>query len=247
MADNISPLSCQYGEDEFQYEIIYLPERKHKIAIHVHPNGVVQVDAPEGAKQADIKRAVNQRARWVTRHLADIRQRQKEVLPRRYVSGESCFYLGRRYLLKVKHIADGKPETKLVAGRLNVNTRDTSPEAIKQLLWHWYKTHARTNFQKRLYVLAEKIPRVRKYPPEIRLLTMKRQWGSCSPGGTIILNPHLIKAPRDCIDYVILHELCHLQEHNHSPKFYQLLTRYQPEWKSIKAKLDNLSEILLNQ
>jgi len=81
MADNISPLSCQYGEDEFQYEIIYLPERKHKIAIHVHPNGVVQVDAPEGAKQADIKRAVNQRARWVTRHLADIRQRKRKCCP----------------------------------------------------------------------------------------------------------------------------------------------------------------------
>ena len=247
MTDNMSRLSCQYGEDEFQYDVIYLPERKHKIAIHVHPNGVVQVDAPEGTEQIDIKRAVSQRARWVTQHLADIRERQKEVLPRRYVSGESCFYLGRRYLLKINHVSNGKSETKLFAGRLNVTTQDTSPEAIKQLLWHWYKTHARTNFQKRLYVLAANIFWVRKSPPEIRLLTMKRQWGSCSPRGNIILNPHLVKAPRDCIDYVILHELCHLQEHNHSQKFYQLLAQHQPEWKSIKTKLDNLSEILLNQ
>lgn len=75
---------------------------------------------------------------------------------------------------------------------------------------------------------------------------MKKQWGSCSPQGHILLNPHLVKAPRDCIDYVILHELCHLQEHNHSPKFYQLLSQLMPAWKSVKTRLDSMAELLLN-
>lgn len=74
---------------------------------------------------------------------------------------------------------------------------------------------------------------------------MKKQWGSCSPQGILSLNPHLVKAPRECVDYVILHEFCHIKEHNHSKKFYTLLHQHMPEWESIKAKLDSMSEILL--
>ena len=243
----MSRLRCQYGEGEFLYEVIYLPKNQRKIAIHIHPNGAVQVDAPEGAEQTDIRQAVNKRARWVMKHLTDIQERQREVLPRQYVSGESHFYLGRRHMLKVNHAPRSVPEVKLFRGRLNVTTQDKSPDAVRRLLWNWYRAHAKTIFQRRLDLLGSQIPWVRKFPPEIRLLTMKRQWGSCSSGGSIILNPHLVKAPRDCVDYVVLHELCHLREHNHSPEFYRLLTQLLPEWQSVKAKLDNMSEILLNQ
>ena len=247
----MTQLKCRYGDDEFHYKVIYLPLREkqlqRKIAIHIHPNGFVQVDAPEDIGTTEIRQAVSKRARWVVKHLAEIRQRQHEVLPRQYISGESHFYLGRRYMLKVNHAPRLMPEVKLFRGRLSVTTPDKSPESVKGLLWEWYKTHAKTTFQRRLGILVEQVPWARKLRPGIRLLTMKRQWGSCSPKGDIILNPHLVKAPRDCIDYVILHELCHLREHNHSPKFYRLLNLLMPEWQSVKAKLDNMSEILLNQ
>ena len=62
-----------------------------------------------------------------------------------------------------------------------------------------------------------------------------------------MLNPHLVKAPRNCIDYVIVHELCHLKEHNHSPQFYQSLSRLMPDWKAVKARLDGMAELLLNE
>jgi len=78
--------------------------------------------------------------------------------------------------------------------------------------------------------------------PDIRLFTMNTQWGNCSPSGVITLNPHLIKAPTICIDYVILHELCHLVEHNHSDRFYQLLKQVMPDWEVRKEKLDNMAE-----
>ena len=74
---------------------------------------------------------------------------------------------------------------------------------------------------------------------------MKTQWGSCSPSGAILLNPHLIKTPTRCIDYVILHELCHLKEHNHSRAFYRLITHAMPDWERVKADLDRLSELYL--
>jgi len=72
---------------------------------------------------------------------------------------------------------------------------------------------------------------------------MKKQWGSCSPQGTILLNPYLIKAPRECIDYVVLHELCHLKEHNHSPRYYRLLSQLMPDWEPVKARLDRMAEL----
>jgi len=76
---------------------------------------------------------------------------------------------------------------------------------------------------------------------------MRTQWGSCSPGGVILLNPHLVKAPRQCIDYVISHELCHLQEHNHSRRYYRLLGKIMPSWEGVKARLDGMAELLLNE
>jgi len=82
--------------------------------------------------------------------------------------------------------------------------------------------------------------------PTLRLQTMKVQWGSCSPAGRLTLNPHLVKAPRECIDYVLLHELCHLKEHNHARRFYQLLDMHMPRWQQRKARLDSMAEILLN-
>lgn len=76
----------------------------------------------------------------------------------------------------------------------------------------------------------------------MRLQLMTVQWGSCSPSGRITLNPLLVKAPRECIDYVLLHELCHLLHHNHSPKFYRTLDRHMPNWRAVKEKLDNMAE-----
>ena len=76
----------------------------------------------------------------------------------------------------------------------------------------------------------------------MRLQAMRVQWGSCSPTGRITLHPGLVRAPRECIDYVVLHELCHLASHDHSPRFYRLLDRHLPGWKAVKQRLDGMAE-----
>ena len=82
--------------------------------------------------------------------------------------------------------------------------------------------------------------------PQLRILSMKTQWGSCSPAGLITINPHLVKASRECIDYVILHELCHIAEHNHSERFYRLMQQVMPQWQKTKKRLDGMASVLLN-
>jgi predicted metal-dependent hydrolase len=238
--------SIRYGSEEIPFQVCFLASKSGKVAIHIHPDGTVQVDAPAGSELSAVKQAVQKRARWLTQHLGQIREQQVEVLPRRYVSGESHFYLGRRYPLKVLDAAIGKPTVKLVRGQLQIHCADRSTEAVKRLLWGWYLSHAREVFHRRATALIPGITWLKDCSPPIKLLTMKKQWGSCSPHGNILLNPHLVKASRECIDYVILHELCHLREHNHSPEFYRLLNQLMPEWTAVKAKLDGVAEFLLN-
>ncbi|MDY0207556.1 MAG: DUF45 domain-containing protein, partial [Pseudomonas sp.] len=114
----------------------------------------------------------------------------------------------------------------------------------QELLSNWYKGRAKDVFVKRLDVMLEQALWVTERPP-IRILTMQTQWGSCSPSGRLTLNPHLVKAPRECIDYVILHELCHIAEHNHSERFYRLMNQVMPQWEKTKKKLDGMANRLL--
>jgi predicted metal-dependent hydrolase len=233
-----------YGQNEFTYQICYVATRQNKVAIHVHPDGSVQVDAPPNTELPDIREAVQKRARWVIKHLSKLQEQGQAVLPRTYVSGETHFYLGRRYLLK---ICKGKDcHVKLSRGQFQIQTDSVTLKHIKRLLWAWYREHATHVFQKRLEEIYANLHWV-KEAPKWKLLAMKKQWGSCSPKGIVSLNPHLVKAPRECVDYVILHELCHLKEHNHSPKFYKLLDQNMPDWKARKVKLDGMAELLLNE
>lgn len=104
---------------------------------------------------------------------------------------------------------------------------------------------ARDYFRDRIAVVAGQLP----WPqvvPDFQMKEMSTRWGSCAAGGTITLNPFLVRAPRECIDYVIAHELCHLREHNHSPEFFRLLTRAMPNWQEVKGRLDAMAEVLLN-
>jgi len=94
--------------------------------------------------------------------------------------------------------------------------------------------------------LTSAAPWLSEVPP-FRLLVMRTQWGSCSPAGELLLNPHLVKAPRPCVDYVLAHELCHLKEHNHSPAFYRALSALMPDWLARKEELDGMAEALLNR
>lgn len=238
--------SLRYGEELIRYTVRHRPGRKSgRVAIHVEPDGRVLVDAPESAPDRQVRAAVRARARWIHGHLAVIRRRRSHVLPREYVSGESLVYLGRRYCLKVIMKCENPASVRLRGGYVEVFVPERNPEAIREALNDWYRGRARIVFGERLGAMVSSLRWMRATPP-VRLQVMKVQWGSCSPSGRLTLNPHLVKAPRECIDYVLLHELCHLKEHNHSRNFYRLLERHLPQWRRKKERLDELADLVLN-
>jgi len=105
---------------------------------------------------------------------------------------------------------------------------------------NWYSAHARNLLSKRL---AQYLPAFKKMGtiiPEVRYRRMRKRWGSCSGNGGIILNTELVQAPIHCIDYVIIHELCHLLQPHHDGKFYHILKRVLPDWEKRKERLEKV-------
>ena len=238
--------SVAYGEERIAFSVRFLPGSRRRIAIHVMPDGSVRVDAPESSDAREVNEVVRRHAPWVWRQVSARRARACHVLPREYVSGETHFYLGRRHLLKVQPAARAQSGVRLWRGRLEVATLQRDADTVRRLLESWYRERASEVFAR---VLAELAPRMRpSLPlPEWRLRAMRTQWGSCSPKGGLLFNPDLVKAPKPCIEYVVAHELCHLQEHNHSDRFRRLLGTVLPDWELRKAELDDMAEQVLRR
>jgi len=233
-----------YGDRKIEYVVAPNPELASKVRIHVHPSGLVEVETPTGRTGPEIFTAVRKRARWITKQLSSASLAREHALPREYTSGETHFYLGRRYQLKVTESSSEPSGVTMKGGYLRVVVRQSDRAAIRRRLNSWYLDRAEDYLRRRVFEVSETISWLKSAPP-MKLIPMNKQWGSCSPGGTINLNPWLIRAPRECVDYVITHEICHLREHNHSKRFYNLLLRHSPEWRRVKTRLDGMAELLL--
>lgn len=231
-------LGFYYSDERIEFDRVALKSPAKKVRIKVRPDCSIVVAAPEHAPDNEVVDAVKKRARWIYQQVRQFRKQLQHVTPRQYVSGESHYYLGKQYMLKVRSEPSEAVGVKLLRGQLQVDVRQKSPETVKAALDNWYKVRAKEVFHKRLDAVLEQAIWVTERP-HLRILTMQTQWGSCSPKGRITLNPLLVKAPRDCIDYVILHELCHIAEHNHSERFYRLMGQVMPIWSEVKRQLDN--------
>lgn len=231
--------SFTYGDACYPYSVFFDEKRKNrKVKIDVLPSGAVQVFAPPESELPEVKQAVLKRARWISNHVTDARDRLRHVTPREYVSGETHYYLGKRYQLKVVQIGTGeKPTVKMLRGYITVFTRKREREVVRHLLETWYRQRAAAVFDRRLDAIWPNLPWVQS-KPDFSLRQMRTQWGSCSPSGRILVNPLLVKAPPACIDYVLVHELCHLRVPDHSKWFFQTLLEVLPNWEATKTRLD---------
>lgn len=228
-----------WGTAEISYH--YRFSRRKTISISVYPDLSIVVRAPSGTSIETIEAFVLRRGAWISKAWRRFEEYLPKQPPRRYISGETHRYLGRQYRLRVEQ---GDTESvKCLRGYLWVTIKgEVTAEKTKELLETWYRAHARTIFQERLLACHRKIEKKGVPMPRLRIRRMVSRWGSFSAHGGVTLNLLLIVAPKECIDYVILHELCHFKIKHHGPRFWRLLESLMPDYEERRKKLNACAE-----
>lgn len=231
----------QYGTTAIEFEIIY-SDRK-TLAVTVLPDGDVIVKSPNSIEVTRIAETVTRRASWILkqrRHFETLKRPQSP--PRAYVSGEAYRFLGSQLRLKVVESS----VTRVVRSRTQLRVETpfpNDPYTVGNTVESWFDEQAARVFSERLHACFSRIEHWGMAAPRLSVRAMKARWGSLTPKGTLTLNRKLVQAPVELIDYVIIHELCHLREMNHSPAFYVLLDQVLPAWRSHRRTLNQFDFI----
>jgi len=226
--------SIQFGSKRIDFHMEYA--NRKSLGITVTPSLSVFVKAPLNSSLEKVKDKVTLKAPWIIRQQSFFLSFHPKTPPRKYISGETHLYLGRQYRLKVKL---SKNESVKIKGKF-IEVATPYKSDAERLLKEWYLINAKAKIKTIVKPLIDKFSRYKAAPSSIVLREMKTRWGSCTAKGKVILNPELIKAPRACIEYVIIHELCHLVHYNHTQKFIDLQTKEMPDWEKWKTKLEKL-------
>jgi predicted metal-dependent hydrolase len=209
---------------------------RRTLAIHVLPDGSLELTAPQVVTVEAILAKVEKRSRWIETQRRNFREMNVVPMLPRYVSGATHRYLGRQYRLKVSH---GKlSSVRLKGAYFEVVCTDEDPQTVKNLMELWFRKRAKDQFSRRVEAWSPWCRKHHLQEPTMQIRRMSKRWGSAGVGGRIALNPILIHAPARCIDYVIAHEICHLRHPNHDRSFYRFLAALLPDWRSLKQRLE---------
>lgn len=219
-------------------ENIFIHRKNVKnVTLKVKRDNTVHLTVPNAASDDYIEKVLESKKSWIESQLKSFEENYEKPQEKEMVSGESFKYLGRSYRLKV--IEDKEEGVRLYRGYIEIHVKDKSNTSKKrELLKKWYQEKAKKKFSELIHEY-EKV--VKEEVSSIRVITMQTRWGSCNvESRNINLNLELIKKPRYCIEYVILHELAHLKYPNHSKQFWEYMSVHMPNWKWRKEKLESI-------
>ena len=229
-----------FGSSEIAYHIDRT-NRRRTIAITVNPDTTVNVVAPSGTRRKQIANAVTKKAKWILRQ-KDWFSRNAKVYRRRLVSGESLYFLGRQYQLKVVLLAGQKvePHVTLTRGTLLVTiprrwAASRRRNDVRSALIDWYSRRAESYLAPLVERYAEHL--AVDYA-SIQVRDMRTRWGSGGVSGRLRFNWRILMAPRRLIEYVVAHELCHVRHSDHSQAFWRLLSQIMPDYDRRRHELE---------
>lgn len=205
--------------------------KRRSIGLNIDDRGLT-VSVPLRASERWLQSVLQDKARWVVEKLDSWRVSEPAVT--RWADGEKVAYLGELLNLRVVPSLFAAPVHRRGSELwvFVVNVSDTAH--IEQAVLHWYRQVAERIFAERV---AHYTPLLKAAPRAIKLSSAKTQWGCCTVSGTVHLNTQLIKLPLRLIDYVVVHELAHLRELNHSPAFWGVVESVCPDYARLRSEL----------
>lgn len=213
-----------------------LRSKRKTIAIHITQSGTVEVRAPYQASDAEIKKLIRDKEKWIRRHINTQLQRNQEKAGFSLNYGDTILLMGKEYPICAK-----QTKTAGYSGTCFYMPENLQPHEIKHIVIQLYKMLARN-------ILTDKTQKYSRLmsvtPSSVKVNSAKTRWGSCSGKNSINFSWRLILAPEDAIDYVVVHELSHILEHNHSARFWAVVGSILPDYQERQNKLKLLQERL---
>ena len=225
----------------FAYE---LKRTKRKtIGIKITTEGAVIVMAPSYVSEREIKKVLKTKENWVEKKKIEIKKAKEQMAGDLAFLKERLFYLGQLYQVDVVLEPEFlKPSVGLYGEKIYIMVPSFEEKEMKMMLEQWYRMEAKKIIVDRVALYQEQIGVLVN---QIRIKEKKTRWGSASSKGNLNFNWKLVMAPLEVLDYVVIHELCHLKEMNHSSAFWKLVKQYDPDYKEHRNWLKEKG-ILLN-
>lgn len=229
--------------NDFNIQYSLVRKNVKNINLRIRPDGSISVSANPSVPEEHVDSFVGEKSEYIFKSLQNFKKTEEfESQPKQYISGESFAILGRNIRLKV--IEGSKEQIKSDGVFLQLTVKDKNDFRRKERIVKQYLDGlCKSMFSD---IVHEVYPLFKKYGvsiPQVRVREMKTRWGSClSKKGIITLNARLLETPRNCIEYVVLHEFCHFIHPDHSKKFYAFVAMLMPDWKERKSALETLGQ-----
>lgn len=216
-------------------EVVFKPIKNLHLSVHP-PYGKVTISSPEFYDLEKVKIYAATKLTWIKKERSKFLEQKRET-PRKYIGRESHFYFGERYLMKVN---ESKRNSVIISGKtMMLNTIDRADRnQNEKTVAAFYRKELRKKLTALISVHASQM---NLGTPEFKIRKMKTKWGSCATDiQRIWFNIELAKKPVECIEYIVVHELVHLLERNHTKRFIGLMDHYLPNWRILKQQLNEL-------
>lgn len=221
-------LSTMYGSKTIDFEVTY--RNRKTLAIQIKPPDQILVLSPANLSEEIITEKVKSKGNWIIKKLLDFKDVVYMPFDKEFINGESFMYLGRNYSVQInldKNLL--RPNIKLSDGKFQITTPAIEQDILKKALEKWYRREAKKIILKRIEFYK---PKFRVEPRQIKIKEQKKRWGSCTSKGDLLFNWRAVMAPSPVIDYVIVHEMNHLINRNHSNKFWKSVENILPDYKN---------------
>ena len=217
-----------------EYKVLF--SRRRTMGISVLPDASVVVRVPYRTSDKTITRLVQDKSGWIIKHRDFFRNNPKKVHLKSYMNGSEHLFRGNKMILSLKQSLN--PYVIINGSNIEIGVLDPAKEiSVRNLLLKAFKSEAQKYLPIIFYNINEKLAGHGLRPTGLVIRTMRSRWGSCTSKGKITLNSELIRLSDKYIEYVIIHELCHLRHHNHGQKYYDLLSALYPDWKEARKEM----------